>query len=318
MRYCHPFTANIKINAFANVLIGNNRLNDAITDTYEQPNYRVVSLNSKLIVTYPEGWKVPFDYANHYGIVVNRSKAEGSELDFHPSADPTTEPGLFRKGIVVRDNWIYHTMRVGIRASGDGLIIQDNEIRDKLNKEWWTDARGTGQPMKNITYENRAIDWAGWNVLIQGNYYEVYRHKLMDSKDKSIDGEGILIQECCGGTKVNQVNIRNNIGNSYIGLFWTPFIRNVRITGNKLLSNVTDTPLIYVHADTGDSFNAMYNVKIENNIVSGSILAKASNGGSGNIINNNTGNLSGFIKASCNVTVTGNTRFKFFPCLKIK
>jgi hypothetical protein len=82
LRYVDLFAANIKINAYANVLVSNNRLNDALSDNYDQPNYQVKSLDGTSTVIYKEGRKVPFHYGNHYGIVVNRSKAERFELDF--------------------------------------------------------------------------------------------------------------------------------------------------------------------------------------------------------------------------------------------
>lgn len=122
-----------------------------------------------------------------------------------------------------------------------------------------------------------------------------------------------MIQECCGGTTVQGAVIINNIGNSYIGFYKTPAINNVRITRNKLLSNVTKTALIYVNADTNTATHAMYNVKIEENEVNGSILAKASGGGSGNEIRNNWGSR-GNIRASCHVKVAENTNFLIKSC----
>lgn len=318
LRFSDPFAANIKITADANVLVSNNRLNDAITDNYDQTGYQIKTFDNKSTITYSEGWKVPFHYGNHYGIVVNRTKALSMELDFEPAANPAKEPGLFRKGIVIRDNWVYHTMRAAIRAAGDGLVISDNQIKDQPNKQWWTNPWGSGLPVKNVTYENRAIDWAGWNVVIQGNGYEVYRHQLLDTKDYSIDGEGILIQECCGGTQINGVVITENVGNSYIGLYKTPYVKNVEITRNKLLSNVTNTPLIYVSADTNNGIHSMENVKIENNVINGGVMSRASKGGSGNTIKNNTSSSSGSIKYSCHVAVEGNSGFKDEPCLKEK
>ncbi len=312
MRYSHRFAANIKINGSENVLVANNRINDAITDNYEQPGYKVKTVKGDSTVTYAEGNKVPFHYGNHYGIVINRAKAGGFKL----AANPKTEPGLFRKGIVIRDNWVYHTMRVAIQASGDGLIIQDNQIKDQSGKQWWTDPTGTKQPQGAVTLENRAIDWSGWNVRIEGNVYEVYRHQVMDSKYLSVDGEGILIQECCGGTVVNGATITQNEGNSYIGLYKVPSIRKVAIANNKLLSNITNTALIYVQADTNKSANSMDEVRIENNTVNGSIFAKASAGGSGNVIQNNRGNNSGSVEASCHIQVSENTGFQEKPCLQ--
>jgi len=313
MRFGDRFTANIKINALANVLVANNRLNDAITDNYDQPGYQVKSLDGNQVITYAEGSKVPFHYGNHHGISINRSKPEGFAL----AANPKNEPGLFRKGISIRDNWVFHTMRVGIQASGDGLVIQDNQIVDQNNKQWWTDPTGTRQPRGAVTYENRAIDWSGMNVKIEGNNYEVYRHQVMDTQYLSVDGEGILIQECCGGTSVNGAQIINNQGNAYIGVYKVPQLQNVTIKGNKLSSPDASIQMIYVVADTNGAANSMSQVLIEENQITGGIVARSGLGGNGNIVRNNSGN-NGVIESSCNVTLSGNTGFTVKPCFPVK
>jgi hypothetical protein len=159
------------------------------------------------------------------------------------------------------------------------------------------------------------INWAGWNVLIQDNDFQVYRHQLKDSEFLSNDGGGIVIHACCGGTSVRQAEIVGNTGNSYIGISQVPRIRDVRIFGNKLLSNVKgDLPLIYVNADTEQKINQMQNAIVENNTVKGSLLAVASQGGRGNAIRNNSGFNVGSIKYSCHVTVSKNKGFVSFPC----
>ncbi|TAE49163.1 MAG: hypothetical protein EAZ88_22870 [Oscillatoriales cyanobacterium] len=288
-RYANPYVANIKVNALANVLIANNRLNDSITDNYQQPEYQVKSGETDVV----EEYDVRFDYSNHFGILV----------------------GLFRKGIAIRDNWVYHTMRAGIRASGNGLVVKNNAIRDDARKRWWTDDTGAGVAGKNTSFNSRAIEWAGWNVLIQDNDFQVYRHQLKDSEFLSNDGGGIVIHACCGGTSVRQAEIVGNTGNSYIGISQVPRIRDVRIFGNKLLSNVKgDWPLIYVNADTEQKINGMQNAIVENNTVKGSLLAVASQGGRGNAIRNNSGFNVGSIKSSCHVTVSKNKGFVSFPC----
>lgn len=313
MRYSDRFTANIKISGLANVLVANNRVNDTITDNYDQPGYKVQSLDKKEVITYAEGNKVPFDYGNHYGIVVNRSKAQGFAL----AGNPKNEPGLFRKGIVIRDNWVFHKMRVAVHAAGDELVIKDNVILDQANKVWWTDPTGIRQPRGAVTFENRAIDWSGWNVKIEGNNYQVYRHQVMDTPYLSVDGEGILIQECCGGTTVNGVQILNNQGNAYIGIYKVPEVKNVTIKGNKLSSPEVDKYMIYVVADTNNAPHSMSEVLIDSNELSGGIVARSTLGGTGNFIRNNTGT-NGTIEYSCNVTVGGNTRFIVKPCSPVK
>jgi Pectate lyase superfamily protein len=310
MRYSYRFAANIKANSTRNILVANNRLNDAITDTYEQPGYKVRSRDEKSVITYADGKKVPFDYANHYGIIVNRSGKSG---DFTLAATPDTEPGLFRPGVTVRDNWIYHTMRVGLSASGGGLVIQDNQIVDQANKQWWTNPTGLQAPKGSVTLENRAIDWSGWQVKITGNQYEVYRHKVADTGYLSVDGEGILIQECCGGTTVDAVEITGNTGNAYIGLYKVRDIQNVAIANNTIAKKISDTASIYVVADTNDRSYSLKNAIVENNAIEGDILVKASAGGSGNKIRNNRG--TGKLEYSCHVAISENTGFQEKPCL---
>lgn len=309
-RFSNRFAANIKIQAFANVLISNNRLNNAVTDNFNQPNYIIKQLRGNSTVTYPEAEKAKFNYTDHYGISLNRFSSTPKEL---PN-DPNRFPNFFRKGLVIQDNWVYHTMRVAIHATGDGLIIRNNQVRDEKNKQAWVDPTGTKQPQNAATFENRAIDWSGWNVTIDGNNYEVYRHTIAGGKYQSIDGEGILIQECCGGTSVNGVNISNNTGNSYIGIYKVPQVKNVLIAGNKILTNITDTPAIYVNADTNGSKNTMDNVKIKNNTLSNGILARASNGGSNNSIEGNRSNNGGDISYSCEIKVENNVGFAIKQC----
>ncbi len=305
-RHSDRFASNIEVTAFQNVLVANNRINDNITDNFEQPGYQLKTNDSKKIINYKDGKKAIFNYSNHYGIVVNRFGGEGG---FKKAATPQTEPGLFRKGIVIRDNWVYHTMRVGIHASGEGLIIQNNQVRDQPNKQWWLHPTGLREATGAVTLENRAIDWSGWNVLVEGNDYQVYRHKIAETKYLSVDGEGILIQECCGGTTVNGVVIENNQGNAYIGLYKVQDIQNVRIENNQLTH--AD---IFVMADTNRKPHTMENVKILNNTVGGDIIAKASSGGRNNIIQGNTGTGSGKIEHSCSVNLKNNSGFSTPPC----
>jgi len=197
-------------------------------------------------------------------------------------------------------------MRVGIHAAGTGLVIRDNIVRDEPDKIWWTDATGLKQPRGANTLENRAIDWSGWNVEIEGNDLEVYRHRLGDTGYLSVDGEGILIQACCGGTTVNGLTIRDNRSNAYLGLYKVGDIQNVSIDRNRVES-------IYVVADTNNRSYSMENVRVENNTVSSDITVVASAGGRNNAVVSNRG--SGKISRSCHVQVRNNMGFDDRPCL---
>ncbi|MGF1494642.1 MAG: hypothetical protein ACFBSC_19775 [Microcoleaceae cyanobacterium] len=307
-RYSYRFAANIEVAGFENILIANNRINDAITDNFEQPGYRLKTADRKSVVTFEDGKKALFHYGNHYGIVVNRhSEGEGFKL----AATPETEPGLFRSGVVVQDNWVYHTMRVAIQASGKGLVIQNNQIVDQPNKQWWIHPAGKKLATGAVTLENRAIDWSGWDVSVIGNQYEVYRHRIGETKYLSVDGEGILIQECCGGTTVRGVKIQNNRGNGYIGLYKVRDIKDATISDNQLRG--AD---ILVLADTNNKPYTMNNVQVKNNTVDGNIIARASQGGQGNVIQNNTGSSSSKIEQTCEtqVQINNNQSFDLEAC----
>lgn len=197
---------------------------------------------------------------------------------------------------------------IGIMASGDGLIIKDNQIKDKKNKQYWIDFTGKKETKGAVTLENRGINCSGWNFLIEGNNYEVYRNRIGNTNYLSVDGEGILIQECCGGTKVNGAVINNNRGNAYIGLYKVGHIRNVSIIDNQITSN------IFVMADTNNKPYSMENIRFENNNVVGKITMNVGLGSWGNLIDNNIGKGQIFIEYSCGITVKNNSGFDAINC----
>jgi hypothetical protein len=310
-RWSYRFAANISIQAASNVLVANTRHNDAITDNIPQEGYQVKDAANKVVTL--SGNQAVFNYTDHYGIRVNRGK---SSL----AATPQTDASLFRPGITIRDNWIFHTMRVAIHAAGEGMIIRDNVIRDQQNKTAWVDPTGKKLVKNAATLENRAIDWSGWNVQINDNNYEVYRHQLRDGNYLSVDGEGILIQECCGGSLVNGVQITRNNGNTYIGLYKVRDIANVTISENSLKSTTSGQGdlMIYVSADTNNKKYTAKNVKIEKNTVFGSIVLAAKGGsGSQNVIRDNIDpSSSNTITFSCEAqpNISNNNGFQVLPC----
>ena len=220
--------------------------------------------------------------------------------------------GLFRHQITIRDNWVFKTMRVGIHAAGQGLVIRNNDVHDQAEKTTWVDPTGKRQPRGAMTFENRAIDWSGHGVRIEGNTYDVYRHRIMESQYFSTDGEGILTQQCCGGTSVERVTIHNNRGRGYIGIYKVPDINQLTISGNQVRSPSSNFPTIYVNADTNNAPGSMSGVTIIANQLEGGMLAQASGGGNNNYVNNNRG--TGVLKRSCHVQIEQNTGFEIQPC----
>ena len=84
----------------------------------------------------------------------------------------------------------------------------------------------------------------------------------------SVDGEGILIQACCGGSLVNGLTVSNNTVGSYIGLFWCGDINAVTIT-NNCVNDATGGHGIYVYADTSTSTDGSGYYKVNNTVIQG-------------------------------------------------
>lgn len=266
-RFCWRFAYNVVVRNFADAVVANCRINDFLRndvhpiseDSYDQPGYLADSAG--VMIQAPPGM-ARFSYTDHYGISVNRGGA-------NTYATPQTNPELFRTGCEVLDNWVLKTMRVGIMAAGMGLKIKRNVVTDTSGKVVWLRPQGTGfQTNNSATYENRGIDFSGWSVDCDSNEIIVYRHRFYRNNYLSIDGEGILVQECCGGTSVNDYKIRGNSLNAYIGIYKMRDIHNLLIENNNLngISN------IYVASDVNNcsinnpgSCYTMRNVIIRNN-----------------------------------------------------
>lgn len=315
-RFCDRFANNISISCFANAIVANCRLNDFTNNTvhpvqdasYAQPGYLASSNNG--YVTNPDSSVLMFSYTDHYGIRLGRSSGV-------VYGEPNTAPSLFRTGFEIRDNWLYKTMRVGIYAAGTGLKIIGNVLKDKPSKLVWL--RPEGQAVQrnfSATYENRGIDFSGWMVQVDSNEIEVYRHDFVSSQYQTVDGEGVLVQECCGGTSVNDYQINQNslTGTSaYIGIFKMRDINNLRIKGNNLNNQSNILVLANVNGCGAANTAACYslnNIEIADNYNLGhncqfgrgtGIGLDGATGGTNVRIYNNTGRPGGF--RECNINI---------------
>ena len=308
-RHSYRFAYNILAYNKKNILIANTRHNDNITDNYAYNSYVVSNSGNAVNLT---GGKYVFRYSDHYVI----EAGQGASCS---AGTPSSCPQNFREGIMIRDNWMFHTMRTAILARGQGLKILNNVVRDQENKQHWVHPDGTRLVGNSNTLENRAIDWAGWNVVVDGNDFMVRRHNLKGGPYYSVDGEGILIQECCGGTTVNGVQITNNTGDGgYIGLYKTRDIQDMLIQGNTLRKAPAMSADIYVWADINNGPYTIENADAIGNNIEGEISYRGSGGtGSNNDVRNNTNpNGNGKIKHSClaNVSFSGNSGFTIESC----
>ena len=230
-RWPWRFGSNIDLYVSANAIIVGCRLNDyqnnsnskrlIQSDDFPQSGYKPSGFGTTPQCS-PTPEQAKFDYNRHYGIILNRLKKVGynSVLGFVTNSLPAQEPELYAPGNVIMDNWLFKTSRAGIHAAGSGLLIKGNVTKDILNKSTIIDVVGqrclnpdfgTGTPP---TFENRGIDFVGWDVNIIGNETEVYRIKLLPSNAYSTDGESWYFQGSGGGTA-----------------------RNVLISGNKSIGN---------------------------------------------------------------------------------
>ncbi|MCC5807467.1 MAG: right-handed parallel beta-helix repeat-containing protein [Opitutales bacterium] len=287
-RHSWRFTRNINAFAYENVLVANCRINDKHwlqhrlidgRDTFgidlSQPEWEVDDFEQEgfLIAEENGSWATPpralaghqavFSYTDNYGIAVR-----GSAGGFNGAA-PHESPSLFRRGVSIEDNWVYGTMRVKIHTSGDGLVIRNNTLRDRLGKQHFMHPTGQRLARAANTLENRGIDWSGRNVLVENNDVEVFRHQMRGTHYYSVDGEGILFQECCGGTIIDGIILRNNTTNAYIGIYKQPYLRNALIEHNTVtLGETAGTGLgIFVDANTNNRAAPLYNVIVRDNTV---------------------------------------------------
>ncbi len=295
-RHSYLFTNNIGVFVQRNAAVVNNRCNDIAgtggqDDSFEMDGYVVKKWPFTGYDTLRAG-KAIFNYTDHYGISVNRKAAV-------TAATPEQEPALFAEGIEIRDNWIYHTMRIGLTFSGLNAEVTGNVIRDKMQKVTWIHPLGLEVPKNANTFENRGIDVSGWGARVDNNDWVVYRHRINSGPFYSVDGEGLLFQSCCGGTTVNGYQVTNNTSNgTFISIFYSNDIHNVVVSGNNLggplQGGVQSGSIIWINADVSSTqFGYLNNVLVEgnyninNNGGMGCIIT-GSKGGHNAIVRNNT------------------------------
>jgi hypothetical protein len=308
-RFSYRFGANIIVQPYQNALVANNRLNDAPTDTYNQPGYKL-SDGTILSGTFDGGYAL-FNYTDHYGILAGRQGNPGQVT----SSTPIEDVMDMRPGIDIVDNYVLTTMRVKIQASGYGLNVNNNIVTDTNGvpffgssyKKGWVDATGTKKMGNSETLENRGMDTTGWNITVNGNDVTAYKHTNGWSGYVSVDGEGILNQANASPI-VNGMTIANNTLHNYLGaIYKTGETRNVLVEGNTVYNGATPGQ-IYIESNKngGDNY-PMYNVIVRNNYVQSGILCMSalySNSATdGNLVTGNTG--SGTINYNPNSVTLG-------------
>lgn len=308
-RFPWRFSTNVDIVVAANAIVAKCRMNDGVPkDNFMMENYLIQQRNTTNMLSLPLSRDPLFDYDAHYGISVNRKKTffntatnKWGIAGYVTYANPTNEPSLFAPGIEILDNWIFKTNRVAIIAAGTGLKINRNKMYDdptKPSRPNFLGPVGTVTPQGATTFENRGLDFSGWAVEIDSNYVEAYRHQA--GGYLSTDGEGILLQECCGGTAVNDYVITRNImavGN-YIGIYKMRDINNVNISNNDLGGGP-----IWVWANTNGASYYLNGTYIANNTNVSGISLNGDLGGVNCVVTGNQGRGSSGMNVACHVDV---------------
>lgn len=272
-RFTQRHHAAIAVKASQNILVANNRLPESGRNNFVMKGY--------LIEGRP--FDVTFDYDNRPGLYIN-SYGLGGTGGKGPNGTPQTHPWGFRKGIVIRDNYIFCTGRCAIAFTGDGTICSNNTIRFKDNI-WRPTATGTRITKGSSTNDNRAVQMRGWRWTIEDNDYIVYRNWAADRKYKINDGEGLMHEDHVNSSVLDS-SIINNKGNSYISIYKTGGINGLLVKGNAIRT-AGGIAAIYVVANRNSGHYECKNVKIVGNTTRGSGIHIAGNPAQNNLIRDN-------------------------------
>ena len=301
----HPwqrFTARhhpaVRVAAFENVLVANNRIPKSGDDSFTMKDYIVRDAAISEVV---------FDYDNRPGIYVNDATLGGPGGD-GPDGNPDTHPAGFRKGLVIRDNYVFCTGRCAIAFSGDGTICSNNVIRfeDNIYRPTVT---GTSVSKGSSTNDNRAVQMRGWRWTVENNDYEVYRNICHDRVYRINDGEGLMHEDHANCT-VFDSRLINNRGNSYLSIFKTGGINGLVVRGNDIRTP-GGISAIYVVADKNSGRYQCRNVTIEDNTTAGSGIEIGGSPASGNVVRNNRhSGPGGRLINRADAAVEGNTGYE--------
>jgi hypothetical protein len=272
-RFTQRHHAAIMVKASENILVANNRLPESGDDNFLMKGYLLKG----------KPFDVLFDYDNRPGLYINDFAIGGPGGD-GPDGTPDTYPWGFRKGTVIRDNYVYCTGRCAISFTGDGTVCANNVIRFK-DDVWRPTATGANITKGSSTNDNRAVQMRGWRWKVIGNDYKVYRNWCSDKVYKINDGEGLMHEDHVNSTVLDSV-LLNNKGNTYISIFHTAGINGLLVKGNDIRTP-GGIEAVYVVADRHKSPYECKNVTIEDNITAGSGIRIGGTPAENNIIRNN-------------------------------
>jgi hypothetical protein len=284
-RFTARHHAAVDVKSGENLLVANNRLPKSGDDNFTMNGYVLTAKGKEAAI---DG--VVFDYDNRPGLYVNHYGIGGAGGS-GPDGTPETHPHGFRKGVVIRDNSVFHTGRIGIGFCGDGVVCKDNVTR-MLPDVWRPTATGQAATFGSSTNDNRAVEMRGWRWEVTGNDYEVYRNWASDRTYHINDGEGLMHEDHVNSTVLDSV-LANNRGNAYLSVFKTAGIDGLVVEGNEVKfpavkgGSAGGGVCVFVDADrTKDRFPCK-RVSIVKNTVSGGGIRLAGDPSERNVVKGN-------------------------------
>ncbi len=303
-RFTSRHHAAIHVKSAENALIANNRLPKSGDDDFLQKGYIIKGRkNSKYVVK--EG--VWFDYDNRPGLYINDFGIGAGGGD-GPAGTPKSHPWGFRKGVEIRDNYIYCSGRCAIAFCGDGVICADNVIRFPQGVKRWT-TTGQNNCTGSSTNDNRAVQMRGYRWQVIGNDYVVHSNIAMPSKYRINDGEG-LMHEAHVNSSIKDSKLIGNKGNAYISLYRVHGIEGLIIKDNHIKSKGRIQAIFALSGYFEKKFPC-WDVLIEDNITENSGILIQGHPASNNIVRNNRHiGEGGVIVNRANAKLSGNKGYE--------
>lgn len=297
----------VEVKGKQNILIANNRLPPS-TDDFIMPGYVLKARQqTEDPGTERVEYDVLFDYDNRPGLSIS-DYCIGAAGGREPSGTPETHPWGFRKGIVIRDNYVYCTGRTAIAFSGDGTICENNVVRFKPGV-WRPTHTGKHESSGSSTNDNRAVEMRGWRWVVKNNDYEVYRNWAAGHAYHINDGEGLMHENHCN-SHIRESELVGNKGNAYLSIYKTGGIDGLYIAENDV--RVDRGMAIFVDAPHSPKRpGACHDVTIKGNTTKGGGILIAGKPASNNrVVKNRHLGKNGVIKNLAEAELEGNTNYK--------
>eukprot|EP00912_Choanoflagellata_sp_UC4_P001788 UC4_evm1s1147 len=232
------FSTAIAVYSDNNTLIANNLLPQA---------------SSKATMKLSDGTSVPYPYDNRYGIDVNRVLLGGVFGKFVPGASPghctdaKSFEWSFRRGLVIRDNYVFGNGRVGVsfsgggdgKTKGSGTQVLYNHVEHEKNGVFYG-FDPSHQPHGSDTNENRGYDQTGIENNVTGNTGHIYRQQIFKQPYMTVDGEGILVQCSNGNNQYRNIWSDNDLSggaSGYIAYYNVAVVSDCDILNNVVNSD---------------------------------------------------------------------------------